>query len=115
MDPAHYALVSQNLFVAARDGYDVSPLIENGADPMASGASLIPLSIAQPPAQMQTRLWVANCSLSRARGCGCCIRSPIAMFAGVESRSRLPILSCICTALDLHDVCWLTAEFCMGA
>lgn len=35
---AHHALVSQNLLRAANDGYDVSTLIECGADPMASGA-----------------------------------------------------------------------------
>eukprot|EP00277_Geminigera_cryophila_P000200 CAMPEP_0179425986 /NCGR_PEP_ID=MMETSP0799-20121207/12478_1 /TAXON_ID=46947 /ORGANISM="Geminigera cryophila, Strain CCMP2564" /LENGTH=462 /DNA_ID=CAMNT_0021200669 /DNA_START=48 /DNA_END=1433 /DNA_ORIENTATION=+ len=32
----HKALVSQNLLRAANDGYDVSPLIESGADPMSS-------------------------------------------------------------------------------
>jgi len=36
----HKALVSQNLLRAANDGYDVSPLIESGADPMSSGADL---------------------------------------------------------------------------
>jgi hypothetical protein len=33
----HHALVSQNLLRAANDGYDVSPLLECGADPMSSG------------------------------------------------------------------------------
>ena len=42
VDPAHHALVSQALLRAANDGYDVSPLIENGADPMASGAARSP-------------------------------------------------------------------------
>lgn len=30
-------MISQNLLRAANDGYDVSPLIEGGADPMSSG------------------------------------------------------------------------------
>jgi hypothetical protein len=36
---SHHALVSQNLLRAANDGYDVSPLLECGADPMSSGES----------------------------------------------------------------------------
>ena len=55
LDPMqqHQALISQNLLRAANDGYDVSPLIEHGADPMASGECC--LSIAR-----QVHVWAAR-------------------------------------------------------
>ena len=34
---ANHALLCQNLLRAANDGYDVSTLIDHGADPMTSG------------------------------------------------------------------------------
>jgi len=85
MDPAQHVLLTQNLLRAANEGYDVSPLIENGADPMASGAAapLHPADETCTPGAV-----VCGCPCGRARASASRAASRVATWLPFQDGSR---------------------------
>ena len=62
-------ILADTLLRAANDGYDVSPLIECGADPMASGA---PRSIGTLRARRPVGVWACQLRLALRRLMAAC-------------------------------------------